>query len=192
MADNPDPRPGRWLLPLVVLGMMLFTFVFVTELPGSESVSTTQPATASTETTEASPSTDVTEPTVNADPALQAYKDGLTALGTQLAAYQLEMAEVNAAWDATPQQIEAADIRLRLTTLRDNVATWASAVGEIVVPVGLESTQAIAADAASRAATAADDTLDGWVSSPGPEDRRAGVAAFEVAANDFAAAVAGI
>ena len=33
MAFNPDPKPGRWILPLVVLGMIAFTYFFVRELP---------------------------------------------------------------------------------------------------------------------------------------------------------------
>ena len=37
MAINPDPKPGRWILPLVVLGMVAFTYFFVRALPsGSE------------------------------------------------------------------------------------------------------------------------------------------------------------
>ena len=33
MAVNPDPKPGRWILPLVILGMIGFTYFFVRELP---------------------------------------------------------------------------------------------------------------------------------------------------------------
>ena len=29
MALNADPKPGRWILPLVVLGMVAFTYFFV-------------------------------------------------------------------------------------------------------------------------------------------------------------------
>ena len=33
MAVNPDPKPGRWILPLVILGMIAFTYFFVRSLP---------------------------------------------------------------------------------------------------------------------------------------------------------------
>src|SRR3970040_1221947 len=33
MAVNPDPKPGRWILPLVILGMVAFTYFFVRSLP---------------------------------------------------------------------------------------------------------------------------------------------------------------
>ena len=32
MMRNPDPKPGRWVLPLVVLGMVLFTWVWIDRL----------------------------------------------------------------------------------------------------------------------------------------------------------------
>lgn len=192
MADNSDPRPGRWLLPLVVLGMMLFTFVFVTRLPGSEATPTTSPTIETTATTDNTTSTDITATTGSTDPILEAYREALGALAGQMLGFQQEMAAVNAAWDATPKQIQPAETRDRLTAVRDDVATWAAAVGQISVPVGLESSQAQIADAANRALQAANDVLDGWVSSPGPEDRRAGAAAFDAAANDFAAAVAAV
>jgi hypothetical protein len=42
MALNPDPKPGRWILPLVVLGMVAFTYFFVRALPeGAEEPSDT-------------------------------------------------------------------------------------------------------------------------------------------------------
>ena len=50
MARNPDPKPGRWILPLIIVGMVGFTYLFtnsidtVPEVPDNE-------ATASTTTT---------------------------------------------------------------------------------------------------------------------------------------------
>ena len=40
MAVNPDPKPGRWILPLVILGMIGFTYFFVRELPEASPDST--------------------------------------------------------------------------------------------------------------------------------------------------------
>ena len=31
MTSNYDPKPGRWMLPLVVLAMVAFTYLFVRE-----------------------------------------------------------------------------------------------------------------------------------------------------------------
>lgn len=32
MNGNPDPKPGRWILPLIIVAMMGFTYVFVSSL----------------------------------------------------------------------------------------------------------------------------------------------------------------
>jgi GH24 family phage-related lysozyme (muramidase) len=191
MANNPDPRPGRWLLPLVVLGMMLFTFVFVTRLPGTEPVtSTTTPDGGATTTT--LPGSTTVASTVPTDPALQTYRDALAALSSELAAFQAEMTAVNEGWDADPKTIDAATAKARLTALRDQTATWAAAVGQLTVPVGLETNQATIAEAANRAAAAAESALTGFTSAPGPEQRRDAVIAFATAVTDFSAAVAGV
>lgn len=191
MANNPDPRPGRWLLPLVVLGMMLFTFVFVTRLPGTEPVtSTTVPDGGATTTT--LPGSTTVATTVPTDPALQTYRDALAALASELAALQAEMIAVNDGWDADPKTIDAATAKARLTALRDQTATWAAAVGQLTVPVGLETNQAAIAEAANRAAAAAESALTGFTSAPGPEQRREAVVAFATAVTDFSAAVAAV
>lgn len=191
MANNPDPRPGRWLLPLVVLGMMLFTFVFVTRLPGTEPVtSTTTPDGGATTTT--LPGSTTVASTVPTDPALQTYRDALAALSSELAAFQAEMTAVNEGWDADPKTIDAATAKARLTALRDQTATWAAAVGQLTVPVGLEANQATIAEAANRAAAAAESALTGFTSAPGPEQRREAVTAFATAVTDFSAAVAAV
>lgn len=190
MANNPDPRPGRWLLPLVVLGMMLFTFVFVTRLPGTEPVTTT--TLPEGETTTTVPGSTTVASTVPTDPALQTYRDALAALASELANFQVEMTAVNAGWDADPKTIDAAAAKARLTALRDQTASWAAAVGQLTVPVGLEANQAAIADAANRAAGAAESTLSGFTSAPGPEQRREAVAAFATAVTDFSAAVSAV
>ncbi len=194
MAVNPDPKPGRWLLPLVVLGMMLFTFVFVSRLPGSEPVATTQPP-SSSETTEPNGGTTpdtTTGTTVEADPALAAYRDSLAPLATQMGELQTEMATVNEGWDADPKELTAAETQSRLTALRDQAVALAASVGELTPPVGLETQHAAVADAANRASAEATNALRGFTSSPGPDDRRAAAAAFDDAASDFLAAVEAI
>src|SRR5690606_28312697 len=52
MAVNADPKPGRWILPLVVLGMVAFTYFFVRALPsGSEPGEETGTTLAASDTT---------------------------------------------------------------------------------------------------------------------------------------------
>lgn len=188
MTQNPDPKPGRWLLPLVISGMVLFTWVFVTRLPGVEPV-TTESSSSSTQPTTSTATTDITIPL---DPALVAYRESLASVVVSLDEYQTEMATVNAGWDGDPRTMTSGEVTGRLRTLRDNMAAWASGVGQVVPPVGLESIHAQLVDAASRASQAASDVYNGFVSAPGPEDRRNALTAFDAAVADFSAAIAGI
>ena len=82
MAVNPDPRPGRWLLPLVVLGMVLFTYVFVRTLPGADAdvVDLDNGTTSSTTTTVAASDPESTTTTTQPlDAETTAYLDALGA-----------------------------------------------------------------------------------------------------------------
>ncbi len=191
MALNPDPRPGRWLLPLVVLGMVLFTYVFVSRLPGIEPAATGTTLTGSTDTTTAT-TTGSTTTTAAADPALVAYREALVPLRDQATGFQTEMAAVNAGWDADPKEFDAAEAKSRLTALRDATAGWASQVAGLTAPVGLETQQTALTDAATRAAAEAQAALDGFTSSPGPEQRQAAAVAFDEAISAFLATIAAI
>ncbi len=80
MNGNPDPKPGRWILPLIIIAMMGFTYVFVSsleervptepaaglDLPTLETTTTTVPLIDTTTTT--------TGPSVR-----QAYADEMAA-----------------------------------------------------------------------------------------------------------------
>jgi uncharacterized protein YukE len=49
--SNPDPKPGRWILPLIIIGMVGFTYFFVSSLPTPEPEGTTSTSAAVTTTT---------------------------------------------------------------------------------------------------------------------------------------------
>jgi hypothetical protein len=70
---NYDPKPGRWMLPLVVLAMVAFTYLFVRELPsaaqGSENDGST---TTGASTTTIGDDTTTSQPVI-LDEATMAY-----------------------------------------------------------------------------------------------------------------------
>ena len=106
MAVNADPKPGRWILPLVVLGMVAFTYFFVRALPsGSEPGEDTGTTLAASDTTvpadgEESPddTTPTTSPQVDAE--TQAHLDGVSGILASIQELQEEMAAVNGGFDA--------------------------------------------------------------------------------------------
>ncbi len=193
MVSNPDPRPGRWLLPLVILGMVLFTYVFVRQLPGAEvSVNaitgTTTQTTSTTVTTTPGDTTGTTTTTLATDPVAKSYIDSLDALSTQLIGFQTEMASINAAWDADPKQIDFATGEQRFVTLSDQVAEWAATAEALTPPPGYEEIHGRILTAATVVAEESLNVIDGF-RGPGSEPRIAAVSQFDQGVIAFGSAL---
>lgn len=191
MAVNPDPKPGRWILPLVILGMVAFTYFFVRSLPeGSPDTTlaggppTTAPAEGDTTTTVPG---EETEPTVTDE--VQAYIDELDAVNAELALLDTEMVAVNTGFDADPREIEYRDAESRFEAAASSAQALADRVANLVPPAGFESNHQGLVERINLAAQAAAEALAGLRSADEGELRRAAVAAFSSAASDFAVEV---
>ena len=136
MAANPDPKPGRWILPLVVLAMIAFTYFFVRELPEASPDTTLagQPTTTTTEGT-----TETTEPGEDPelDPETQAYLDGIDEINASLQLLKTEMIEVNDGFDADPREIEYAEIEARLEKLLEDTEALSATLDALTPPTDL-------------------------------------------------------
>lgn len=191
MVFNPDPRPGRWLLPLVILGMMAFTYVFVQNLPASEDdtqdIGTDGTETTITTTTTTTPdsSTTSTIPTELA-PETQAYIDQVAAAESTLLEFQAEMANINSAWDAEPAEIEYSVARDRLADLANRLETWASDLSSVVPPPALSEIHGTLVATGNAAANAADDVLIGF-EGPDAAPRLEALDVFDTAVRQFTA-----
>ena len=190
MAVNPDPRPGRWLLPLVILGMVIFTYVFVQALPSAEGEDTDLSADATTTTTTTPDDSSTTTTTAPAplDPSVQGYLDGVEAQEVQLTGFQTEMATINGQWDAAERTVTYQDTEAALVDLAGRVRTWAEGVATVVAPLGLEGVHTVLSAAAAEAANAADAVVAGLQSSDTGEARRAALDSFDEAVRAFTAA----
>lgn len=191
MAVNPDPRPGRWLLPLVILGMVVFAYVFVQALPSAEGDGSDLSADATTTTT-TEPTTDestttTTEP-VALDPSVQSYLDLVAGQEAALTGFQTEMASINGQWDAAERTVTYPDTEAALVDLAARVRTWAQDVASVVAPLGLEGVHTVLSAAAAEAANAADAVVAGLQSSDTGEARRAALDSFDEAVRAFTAA----
>lgn len=195
MATNPDPRPGRWLLPLVVLGMVVFTYVFVNALPGADAdPQDLSGATTSTTTTapgdggqgDTTTTTTITIPVSN---EAQAYLDALEAYETRLTDFQAEVATINSQWDADPREISYSDAEAAFADLAERVGLWADEVSAEVPPEALIPAHDTVVQFANLAAAAAADVLEGLQAPDSGEARRAAVEQFDQAILGFTAAV---
>lgn len=189
MAVNPDPRPGRWILPLVILGMVAFTYFFVRELPEA-SPDTTLVAGETTTTTTTDPTGTTQEGNGNdtgetLDPETQAYLDELDAISAELQLLRAEMVAVNAGFDADPREIEYGDAESRLEALATDAQALSQRLDDLTPPADLQINHDVLTSTIRAAAGSAVDALDGLRSSDTGELRRSSAEAFTTAADDF-------
>ena len=184
MAVNPDPKPGRWILPLVILGMIAFTFFFVRELPEA-SPDTTLAGQPTTTTVPDSPITTVDGGGGELDPETQAYLDELDVINAALQLLTTEMVTVNDGFDADPREIEYEDAEPRLEVVVEDTTDLSDQVTNMDIPAGLEVNHDVLKTAVQFASLAAGDALDGLRSSDTGERRQVAVEAYVQATEDF-------
>lgn len=196
MALNPDPKPGRWILPLVVLGMVAFTYFFVRALPeGAEEPSDTTVSASDTTFpgTDTSPGDSTPGDTTPTDPSLdpetQAYLDGVGGILTSMEDLQREMAAVNGGFDADPRTVEYSDAVDRLTALADQADGLVGELDALTVPESLSTNHETIRNAVTTAAAAADEAVAGLQSTDDGSQRRNAVEAFDSALSDLQTAV---
>lgn len=194
---NPDPKPGRWILPLVVLGMVAFTYFFVRALPTGTTGSSSDTTLVASDTTvpggdnggDNGSSSSTTTPQTAADPAVQAYLEGAQSVLTSLEEQQREMAAVNGGFDADPRTVEYADAVARLEALGEETDGLVEAIDALTPPESLATIHETIRTAVVTAASAADETLAGLKSTDDGTQRRNAVAAFDTAVTDLRTAI---
>lgn len=196
MALNPDPKPGRWILPLVVLGMVAFTYFFVRALPTGTADDTTDTTLSATETTLPGGTSDGdppnTEPDSNGDDGagpVEAYLDGVTTILGSMDELQQEMAAVNGGFDADPRTVEYSDAVDRLQALAEQAENLVPELDTLTPPEQLSTNHETIRTAVTTAAAAADEALAGLQSTDDGSQRRDAVAAFDAAVADLRTAV---
>jgi hypothetical protein len=185
MAVNPDPKPGRWILPLVILGMIAFTYFFVRSLP--EASPDTTLAAGSSPTTAVGGDSSTTVPgeggTIPDEAA--AYIAELDRINGEFQALNAELVAVNTGFDADPREIEFGDAESRMEAVAASAQSLSDQTAALVPPAGLEANQEALAAAASLAARAAGEAVTGLQSADPGDLRRAAVTAFTGAVTDF-------
>ena len=203
MVVNPDPKPGRWLLPLAILAMFAFTFMFVRTLPRAEIEP--QPVTTPPPSTNLGSSSAETTSTVEGDnpdgeeapaetptsitllPAVVSYLASIEALAEQLTALVRESREVNASWDE--KSIDYAETEERLVAVMEDVIGWQENVVRLGAPSVLAAAHQDMLTASTRVAAAATTVVEGLRSADTGETRRVAATDFNATAADFVSAV---
>jgi len=191
MAVNPDPKPGRWILPLVILGMIAFTYFFVRSLPEASPDTTLAAGDTSTTVPGGDGSTTVPANGGTVDPdAVQVYLGELERVSGELQVLNTELVTVNTGFDVEPREIEFSDAEPRMEATAAGAQTLSDEVAALTAPAGLEANHEAIVGRIAVAAQAADEALSGLQSTDPGDLRRAAVAAFTSAVADFEAEVA--
>ncbi|MCU0281751.1 MAG: hypothetical protein MUE66_08030, partial [Acidimicrobiia bacterium] len=150
MPRNPDPKHGRWILPLIILAMIVLTITFVNTLEPAESE-------AGTTTTLPPPSTTTTT-TLPLDVA--AFLVTLDVYETQLNAFAGDVDGINSDWEA--RQVAIGEAKASFEAVRANIADWESDVAaEADVPPALAEAHVALVLEIEALAPAVDDIIAG-------------------------------
>ena len=196
MMRNPDPKPGRWVLPLVVLGMVLFTWVWINRL-GPPEVDDTQPVSttaAATTSTTAPGETETSEEVVEEEtttttllpPEIDVYLENLADDKRNLAEILAELNAANNEWESGDIEYSAAEEAFVMVSER--ALAFSQAV-ELHRPpdgiTGLADAHERLLEPANAVATASEEALAGLRSSDPGDRRREAVVEFRAAAESF-------
>ncbi len=188
MGANLDPKPGRWILPLVILGMIGFTYFFVRELPEASPDTTLigQPV-----TTTIPESTGTSEDLVGGtlDPETQAYVDELDTTNDALQLLGVEILTANDGFDADPREVPYEEAEQRFEAVQTQTQVLADDLDALAVPEGMEINQEALKTAMQFVALSAGDALSGLRSTDSGELRQNAVEAYTKHVADFATEV---
>lgn len=188
VQPNPDPKPGRWILPVVILAMMGFAWLFINaaEDPTVSATETTRStgngATGTTTTTVA----DATTTTTSLPPDIAQYNLDITAAGIEMAGLQERMVEINENWDA--RSVSYADTLAAMEAVDADIATWRQGLDSITVPTSLSQYadfHSIMVAAAGEIPPKSTAVIDGLKAPDTGEARRAALAAFNEAVTAY-------
>jgi hypothetical protein len=178
-VSKEDPKHGRWILPLVVLALVAFTYTFVNNLPAAETRPTTTVA-ADTTTTTTEPPEETTTTTLPEEVIeFVAEADALAATAAEM---RTRADTINAEY---PDITGYGATREALSTLKADATELVQAVESVSPPPAAQEKWTDVTTAAAAMEKAADDMLDGLVNTSGSEARLAALEDFNVAAATF-------
>ena len=96
---NSDPKPGRLILPLVLIGMIATTYTFINRVATNNSIEIIEDTTTTTISTEASVDTTTTSTTTTLPEGVINYLEEITGEKIQVIELGKKVLETNQRWD---------------------------------------------------------------------------------------------
>ncbi len=176
MNGNPDPKPGRWILPLIIVAMMGFTYVFVSSLeervPQETDGGLDLPTLETTTTTTVI--IDTTTTTVGIS-ARQAYADEMTGFLDELKQLTDDFTAINQEFEDKAITYTVAESGMDAKIIE--IQSWYAAISATIAPgseVDLQLPHQDIIDAALTPVIEAEAALEG-LRGPGADPRREAV-----------------
>jgi len=181
-VSKEDPKHGRWILPLVVLFLVVFTYTFVNNLPPAASPTPTTVA-AGGETTTTAPDEETTT-TTSLAPEVVEFAATADAMAGQAEELRNLAQSLNDDY-AESEDYEAirnglSDLRVRTTEFNDSVGALSA-----TVPAAAADKWTDVATSAAAMQSAADNMFDGLVNTSGSDQRLAALEDYNIAAATF-------
>jgi len=176
-----DPKHGRWILPLVVVGIIAFTFVVVRALEPAAS-----PSAADTTTTLAPTTTSPRPTSTTLPPAIAAFVESAETIQATAAELSEEAATANQEWE------DGGSYTAALNALRDIAARTgdlALDVENTTVPDSAAASWAVVQTAADAMVIAGNGMVEGIQAPDNGQIRRAALEEYTKAAEDLDAGV---
>jgi hypothetical protein len=173
---NPDPKHGRWILPLIIVAMVVLTITFVTSL---------EPAEQEEGTTTTLPPPPTTTPTTLPS-NVAAFLVTLDVYESQVTAFQADVNAINADWEDRRMFDEALS---SFEEARAAVASWEDQVAGAQVPAPLAEAHVQLVLEVEKLAPAVDDVIAGLEAPDDGTLRRQAMIAFNDQVNVILASI---
>lgn len=180
---NPDPKHGRWILPLVIFALVGFTYVFVNNLPPASTPAAagggSSTGTTVVSTTTAAPGSATTTTSTTLIPQVAAFLDRTADIGERADALAADARAINEGWDARTVGLSA--IQTELARIQTDAAALAAEIQTETPPEALAGAWSGVALSAGDMETAAAGMITGLASSDDGTIRRTALLDFEEA-----------
>ena len=189
-VSRTDPHHGRWILPLVIAGLVGFTYLFVNALPPAPVDSSTSDTTAPTGDTgviiddgTANGGTDGTGSSTTVGANDQAFIVLVDDFDTRTAGLAEDAQRINDDWDA--RTVGLTPTTDALTQLQAQTSALVGEINDTVPPLAAADAWAAVTAGAAALNTAALDMFDGLVNSPTADKRLGALETYVTTAADM-------
>lgn len=179
-VSKEDPKPGRWVLPIVIVALIGVTYIFVNSLPAADVAASTSTTTSTTTTTQPPATTSTTLPN-----DILAFLQEVDRFDAESEALLVRLNEVNDAWEARDiTQDEAGE---GFEEVRDGAQQLANEVAATSVPDPYQPAWPDTIAASQALVVAADNVIAGFEAPDDGSLRREAVDAYAVETATFQA-----